>query len=123
MPNKNELPHPSDPQESTDENKEFYDTVKRYLLGMLSEEEKDKLDIFTFFVDEDESATEGTIEHLESAHSKLIDDYLIGNLSSEEIERFENYYLSEPENQARLKEEQELRDSIVELKETRKEEG
>ena len=63
--------------------------VTQYLLGALSRSETERLDELSFTDDE-------FAESLQSAEKDLVDDYVQGQLSETNLERFNSYYLSTP---------------------------
>ena len=71
------------------------DTLVRYLLGSLSEEETERLDELS--IADDEFA-----ERLAAAEHDLIDAYIAGDLSPDDRARFESIYTGSPEGRARI---------------------
>ena len=74
------------------ENKE---TLVRYILGELPEEERENLEARYFVSDE-------AWAELQAAETDLIDSYLRNELSQQQRERFEKYFLASPRRQHRL---------------------
>jgi hypothetical protein len=68
----------------------------RYLLGSLSEEERERLDELSFI--DDEFAV-----RLSSVENDLVDAYARGELSGERLERFDTYYLASPMRREKVK--------------------
>ena len=72
------------------------ETIRRYLLGDLPENERAQI--------EDAFLGDAALfEEIEDAENDLIDEYVGGNLSEPESAQFENHYLALPENRARLR--------------------
>lgn len=67
----------------------------RYLLGELSEAERDALETAYF-------SDDASVEKLEFVRDDLIDRYTAGRLSGAERERFENHFLQSPHNRRKL---------------------
>src|SRR5688572_432723 len=63
--------------------------ARRFLLGDLSVEERERIEELAF--DDPE-----TFSLIQSAQDDLIDDFVNDELSSEERERFQNYFLAQP---------------------------
>jgi hypothetical protein len=68
----------------------------RYLLGLLSEEETERLDELS--ITDDEMAW-----RLCAAENDLVDAYVSGGLTGETLERFESFYLSSPRRCEKVK--------------------
>jgi hypothetical protein len=63
------------------------DELTRYVLGLLPEEDSERLD--------DASITDDEVAaHLRTVESDLVDSYVRGQLAGETLERFESHYLS-----------------------------
>src|SRR5256885_113617 len=71
-------------------------SVRRYLLGELSQAEQQRLE-------ERLMSDDLALEELLVAEDELIDDYLQGALARAEQERFENFFLLTAERQEKLK--------------------
>ncbi len=69
--------------------------LARYLLGLLPEQEAEKLDEATIV--DDDIAT-----RLRMAENDLVDDYVSGALSGDMLERFESRYLASPRRRANV---------------------
>jgi tetratricopeptide (TPR) repeat protein len=67
----------------------------QYLLGKLSEEEMLSLEDSYFF-------DNGSFDELQAAERELIDLYLEGGLSKDQVYQFEHFFLSTPERQEKL---------------------
>ncbi len=63
--------------------------VAEYLLGSLSEEETERLDELSFTDDD-------LAERLRAVENDLVDAYVRGELSGQELERFKSFYLASP---------------------------
>lgn len=70
--------------------------LRKYLLGAMSEAEQ--LDFELRLVEDDE-----LVELLLSEEDELVDDYLSGDLSKDEQERFDKHFMVTPERQRKLK--------------------
>jgi ABC-type multidrug transport system fused ATPase/permease subunit len=79
-------------------NKENYNdqTIVRYLLGSLPENEIESVEELSFI--DDEFAV-----RLNSVENDLVDDYVSGRLSGEKLERFDSYYLTSPRRRKKVK--------------------
>jgi hypothetical protein len=79
-------------------NKEKYNdqTIIRYLLGSLPEEETERVEEISFI--DDEFAV-----RLSAVENDLVDAYLRGELSGEKLERFDSYYLASPKRRKKVK--------------------
>ena len=76
-------------------NRNDLDAIRQYLLGALSEERQQEV--------EQRLLTEDDLyEELEVAEDELADEYVAGELSPAERERFEHYFLSVPERAQQL---------------------
>ena len=71
--------------------KQLYDdkTIAQYLLGSLSETEAERFDKLS--VTDDQFA-----DALRIAEKDLVDAYVQGELTGQDLDRFETYYLSSP---------------------------
>jgi hypothetical protein len=75
----------SQPHDTKHDNEE----LTRYVLGLLSEEDSERLD--------DASITDDEVAaRLRTMESDLVDSYIRGQLAGETLERFESHYLSSP---------------------------
>jgi anti-sigma factor RsiW len=79
-------------------NKEKYNdqTIIRYLLGSLPEEETEWIEEISFI--DDEFAV-----RLSAVENDLVDAYVRGELSGEKLERFDSYYLASPKRRKKVK--------------------
>jgi hypothetical protein len=68
----------------------------RYVLGLLPEDEEDRLD-------EASIADDGIAERLRIIEDDLVDGYVRGTLDPATLERFESYYLSTPERREQVR--------------------
>jgi len=80
------LPHAPDPDEQQ---------LVRYLLGLLPEEETERLDELTMVDDK-------IAWRLRAAENDLVDSYLMGKLSAEMLDRFESLYLASPRRRQKV---------------------
>jgi hypothetical protein len=71
-------------------------TIRKYLLGELSHEEQAEVEERLFLDSE-------YFQHLRMAEDDLIDDYVYEDLSLDEREKFDNYFLSNPERYESLR--------------------
>lgn len=71
-------------------------SVKNYLLGQLSERERQQ-------VEERLLTDDAFFEEISIAEEELIDRYLSGHLSRREMERFQEHFLSSPQRQQSLR--------------------
>lgn len=63
--------------------------LTRYVLGLLPEEDRERLD--------DASMTDDEVAaRLRTAESDLVDSYVRGQIAGETLDRFESHYLSSP---------------------------
>ena len=69
--------------------------IAQYLLGELSEEERDRFEE-QFFSDD------LFFQKVEAARDQLIEDYLRGGLSGRDRERFDAYFLSSPSRREKV---------------------
>lgn len=69
--------------------------IVRYLLGLLSDEDVERLDEWS--IAEDEVA-----DRLRAVEDDLVDDYVRGTLTGEWLERFESYYLDSPRRREKV---------------------
>jgi anti-sigma-K factor RskA len=67
-------------------------SVRQYLLGQLSEDEKQEIEK-RLMVEDD------FFEEIETSEGQLADDYVAGNLSEPDRQRFDEHYLVTPERQ------------------------
>jgi CHAT domain-containing protein len=74
---------------------EDQDQLRKYLLGQLSEEEEERVEL-RLLADADYSEEFGIVEN------ELVDRYAEGSLSAEEREQFEAYFLRAPERREKL---------------------
>jgi hypothetical protein len=79
-------------------NKENYNdqTIIRYLLGSLPEDEIERVEELSFI--DDEFAV-----RLNLVENDLVDDYVSGRLSGEQLEKFDSYYLASPRRRKKVK--------------------
>lgn len=70
--------------------------MRRYLLGELSQEEQGEVEERLFL-------DSGYLQHLRMAEDDLIDDYVYEELSPDEREKFDNYFLSNSERYESLR--------------------
>ena len=68
--------------------------IREYILGQSRDDKKERLDELSFF--DEYSERFGAVER------EIIDDYLTGNLSSDEKLAFESHYLSSPSRREKL---------------------
>lgn len=80
----------------------------RYLLGTLSDAERDELETRYF-------SEAALLELLLATENELIEDYTDGRLSADERRNFEQYYLRTPEKRSRVNLVNQLRKSAFEL--------
>lgn len=90
------------------------ETIKAYLLGGISDEET-LVGIEESLFLNDKFATE-----IELVEDEIIDDYVFGNLSAEDIKNAENYFFKTSERQFKLKLAQELKEKAKEAKQAGK---
>ena len=76
--------------------------MRRYLLGELSEQERDQLDQRYFSDDEQ-------FEILSALEDELVHDYVSGDLSDQESKRFEAHNLKSP----RIKHKAQLAEALI----------
>jgi len=69
--------------------------IRRYLLGILAEEEQQRLEASLLTSDE-------LFDELLMAEDELVDEYINGQLAETERERFEQHFLVTPERVAKL---------------------
>lgn len=69
--------------------------ARRYLLGTLVEEKRDRLEQEYF-------AREPALDRVAGAEEELIEDYIDGRLTADEHEQFEEYYLASSLHQTRV---------------------
>jgi hypothetical protein len=70
--------------------------IRRYLLGMLGQEEQAQFEVQLL-------ADGECFEELLVAEDELIDDYINGALSEPERQKFEHYFLASPERQQKIR--------------------
>lgn len=76
--------------------KEQENTLRKYLLGELTEQEQETLELWLM-------SEEEAYDLLSAAEDDLIDELTAGKLSAHELERFNNHFLVAPERKRKLR--------------------
>src|SRR5438128_8771207 len=70
-------------------------TLKKYLLGQLSSEEQEKIELWLL-------SEEDAYDMTEAAEDNLVDEFIGGKLVGEELEWFNNHFLAAAERRRKL---------------------
>src|SRR5215475_6993365 len=70
-------------------------TLRKYLLGEVSAEEQEEIDLWLM-------SNEEAYDLIEAAEDDLIDESLAGGLESDELDRFNNHFLAAAERRRKL---------------------
>jgi hypothetical protein len=90
--------------------REQEETLRKYLLGELSDKEQETLDLWLM-------SEEDAYDLLSAAEDDLIDESIAGKLNRHELERFNNHFLTAPERKRKLRFGQHFR-GIVDARQT-----
>lgn len=82
-------------------------TLRKYLLGELSEKEQEALELWLM-------SEEEAYDLLSAAEDDLIDESIAGKLDRHELERFNNHFLTAPERKRKLSFSQGLQEFVAE---------
>jgi methionine-rich copper-binding protein CopC len=77
-------------------NHEDQGTLRRYLLGQLTDNEQQEIELRLM-------AEEELFEQLQIAEDEIIDEYIAARLTAAESDRFEQHFLATPERQKKLR--------------------
>jgi anti-sigma factor RsiW len=84
--------------------------VRQYLLGLLSEDEHERLEM-SLLTDDRIYETLTALE--DEVEDELIDQYLDGELTAPERDKFEHDFLKKPERDYKLKHIKDLKDNVM----------